>query len=141
MNRTILIGNLCRDPELRATQSGIPVCRFTIAVNRRFANAQGVREADFIQIITWRQLAENCGRYLSKGRKVAVEGSIQTRSYDGQDGAKRYVTEIVADRGDFLSPSQGGSGAPLPDAPPDAYQASAPGPDGFTEVQDDELPF
>ena len=97
MNKAILIGNLASDPETRTTQSGIAQCSFRLAVQRRFANQQGVREADFLQIVCWRQTAELCARYLSKGRKVAVEGSIQTRSYDAQDGTKRYVTEIVAD--------------------------------------------
>ena len=88
--------NLTRDPETRTTASGVTMCQFTIAVNRRFVNQQGVREADFIPIVTWRQTAELCSRYLSKGRKVAVEGVIQVRSYDAQDGSKRYVTEEVA---------------------------------------------
>ena len=85
MNKAILIGNLTRDPETRTTASGVTMCQFTIAVNRRFVNQQGVREADFIPIVTWRQTAELCSRYLSKGRKVAVEGVIQVRSYDAQD--------------------------------------------------------
>ena len=102
MNKAILIGNLANDPESRTTQSGIAQCTFRLAVQRRFANAQGVREADFLTIVCWRQTAELCARYLSKGRKVAVEGSIQTRSYDAQDGTKRYVTEIVADNVEFL---------------------------------------
>ena len=92
MNKAILIGNLTRDPETMTTSSGITKCNFTVAVQRRFANAQGVREADFIPVVCWRQTAELCARYLSKGRKVAVEGSIQVRSYDAQDGTKRYVT-------------------------------------------------
>ena len=110
MNKAILIGNLTRDPEARTTQSGVSVTTFTIAVNRRFTNAQGVREADFINIVAWRQTAELCARYLSKGRKVAVEGSIQTRSYDAQDGSKRYVTEIIADSVESVgSRNDGGS--------------------------------
>lgn len=138
MNKAILIGNLTRDPELRTTQSGIAVATFTIAVNRRFANAQGVREADFIPIVAWRQTAELCGRYLSKGRKVAVEGSIQTRSYDAQDGTKRYVTEVIADSVEFLSPAQGANAAP-PEAPPEPpHQTNM---HEFQEVQDDDLPF
>ena len=101
MNKAILIGNLANDPETRTTQSGIAQCTFRLAVQRRFANQNGVREADFLTIVCWRQTAELCSRYLSKGRKVAVEGSIQTRSYDAQDGTKRYVTEIIADNGNF----------------------------------------
>ena len=80
MNRVILVGNLAADPESRTTQSGIPQCTLRLAVQRRFANQQGVREADFFTIICWRQTAEFCSRYLSKGRKIAVEGSLQTRS-------------------------------------------------------------
>ncbi len=109
MNKAILIGNLTRDPEVRTTNSGVSVCTFTVAINRRVANQQGVREADFINIVTWRQLAELCGRYLAKGRKVAVVGSIQTRSYDAQDGSKRYVTEVVADEVEFIGGQQVGS--------------------------------
>ena len=96
MNKVFLIGNLTRDPEMRSTQSGVPVCNFSIAVNRRFRNAQtGQQETDFLNIVAWRQLAELCGRYLTKGRKVAVTGSIQTRTYEAQDGSKRSAFDIV----------------------------------------------
>ena len=142
MNKAILIGNLASDPETRTTQSGISQCSFRLAVQRRFANAQGVREADFIPIVCWRQTADLCARYLSKGRKVAVEGSIQTRSYDAQDGTKRYVTEIVADNVEFLSSRDEGSrGDYAPAAPAPAPRQAAPAAGGFTEVDDDELPF
>ena len=142
MNKAILIGNLASDPETRTTQSGIAQCSFRLAVQRRFANQQGVREADFLQIVCWRQTAELCARYLSKGRKVAVEGSIQTRSYDAQDGTKRYVTEIVAENVEFLSSREEGQrgGYDAPAAPAPRMQAPA-GNGGFTEVDDDELPF
>lgn len=144
MNKAILIGNLANDPESRTTPSGIATCTFRLAVNRRFANAQGVREADFIPIVCWRQTAEFCSRYLSKGRKVAVEGSIQVRSYDAQDGSKRYVTEVVADNVEFLSSRDDGgrSGDYNAPAPTPAPRQSAPANNGgFTEVDDDELPF
>ena len=142
MNKAILIGNLTRDPETMTTSSGITKCNFTVAVQRRFANQQGVREADFLQIVCWRQTAELCARYLSKGRKVAVEGSIQTRSYDAQDGTKRYVTEIVAENVEFLSSRDEGSrGDYAPAAPAPAPRQAAPVSGGFTEVDDDELPF
>lgn len=108
MNKCILVGNLTRDPELSQTQSGISMCRFSIAVNRTYANANGEREADFINIITWRGLAENCGKYLAKGRKVAVCGQIQTRSYEDKDGNKRYSTEVVADDVEFINSGAGG---------------------------------
>ena len=143
MNKAILIGNLTRDPEVRSTGSGVSVCTFTIAVNRRFANQQGVREADFINIVAWRQTAELCGRYLAKGRKVAVVGSIQTRSYDAQDGSKRYVTEVVADEVEFISGPQDGArpqrsdDIPLPPEPMDNGSRAGM----MDEVDDDELPF
>ena len=145
MNKAILIGNLTRDPETMTTSSGITKCNFTVAVTRRFANQKGVREADFIPVVCWRQTAELCARYLSKGRKVAVEGSIQTRSYDAQDGTKRYVTEIIADNVEFLGSrddaARGGDySAPAPAAAP-APRAAAPANAGFAEVDDDELPF
>lgn len=89
MNKVFLIGNLTKDPEMRSTQSGVAVCNFTIAVNRRFKNANGEQETDFLNVIAWRQLAELCGKYLAKGRKVAVTGSIQTRTYEAKDGSKR----------------------------------------------------
>jgi single-strand DNA-binding protein len=142
VNKAIIIGNLTRDPELRSGSSGVPVCTFTLAVNRRFANKQGVREADFLTIVTFRQKAELCARYLTKGRKVAVEGSIQTRSYDAQDGTKRYVTEIIADEVEFIG-GAGATGGRADDAPPppepDDYQGKSS--HTFAEADDDELPF
>ncbi|MDR3263702.1 MAG: single-stranded DNA-binding protein [Clostridiales bacterium] len=103
MNKVCLVGNLTKDPELSTTTSGISICRFTLAVQRRFQSADGTREADFLPIIVWRAQAENCAKYLKKGNKAAVVGTIQTRSYDAQDGTKRYVTEIIADEVQFLS--------------------------------------
>lgn len=148
MNKAILIGNLTRDPETRTTGSGLSVCTFTIAINRRFVNKQtGQREADFLNIVVWRELADLCARYLTKGRKVAVIGSIQSRSYDAQDGTKRYVTEVVADEVDFLSAPQGSGAGRFDDAPPPP-EPSAPQTGGnsqlaagFGHVDDDELPF
>ena len=144
MNKAILIGNLANDPESRTTSSGIAQCTFRLAVQRRFANQQGVREADFLTIVCWRQTAELCARYLSKGRKVAVEGSIQTRSYDAQDGTKRYVTEIIADNVEFLSSREYGGIRPgnfAPASPAPAPRNASPASSDFTEVDDDELPF
>ena len=86
MNKVILIGNLTKDPELSTTTSGISVCRFTVAVSRRFTNSEGERETDFINIVVWRNLADNCHKFLRKGSKAAVIGNIQTRSYDAQAG-------------------------------------------------------
>lgn len=135
MNKVILIGRLTNDPESRLTQSGITNCTFRIAVQRRFANQQGVRETDFLTIVCWRQTADLCAKYLSKGRQVAVDGSIQTRSYDAQDGTKRYVTEIIADSVEFIGPREDGEHnnsalTPRPAANND-----------FVEVDDDDLPF
>lgn len=133
VNKAILIGNLTKDPEARATGSGVSVCSFTIAVTRRFANQAGEREADFIPIVAWRGLADNCIRYLHKGSKVAVCGMIQTRSYDAQDGTRRYVTEIVADEVQFLD-TKCSSPAQAPQ-----FNDEVP---GFTVVEDDDdLPF
>ena len=101
MNKVILIGNLTKDPELATTNSGISYCRFTLAVPKRFSSS-GEREAEFINIVVWRGQAENCNKYLKKGSKAAIVGNIQTRSYDAQDGSKRYVTEVVAEEVEFL---------------------------------------
>lgn len=112
MNKVFLIGNLTKDPEMRSTQSGVAVCNFSIAVNRRFRNPQtGQQETDFLNIIAWRQLAELCSKYLAKGRKVAVTGSIQTRQYEAKDGSKRTAWDIVADEVEFLAPQNQQSGA------------------------------
>lgn len=102
MNKVFLIGRLTRDPELRYTQSNIPTASFSLAVNRPFQNQNGEREADFINIVMWRKQAETAKKYLAKGSLIAVEGRIQTRNYDGQDGKKVYVTEVVADNFEFL---------------------------------------
>ena len=104
MNKVILVCNLTRDPELSETPSGIAVCRFSIAVSRDYANNEGNREADFFNITVWRGRAENCGKYLKKGNKVAVVGSLQTRSYEDKDGIKRNVTDIIASEVEFLTP-------------------------------------
>jgi single-strand DNA-binding protein len=102
LNRIVLIGRLTRDPELRYVPSGHPVASFSLAVDRPFANQQGERETDFIDIVAWRKLAEQVSQHLSKGRLVAVEGRLQIRSYETQDGQKRKVAEVVADGVRFL---------------------------------------
>lgn len=146
MNKVIMIGNLANDPEAFTTQSGISRSTFRLAVQRKYANAQGVREADFFTVVCWRNTAEFCNKYLSKGRRVAVEGSLQNRSYDAQDGTKRYVTEINADSVEALggksdcSGGNSGSGASAP-TPPPPTDTPAPMPGDFQEVDDDELPF
>lgn len=98
MNKVILIGNLTKDVELMETESGVKVARFTLAVKRSYRE-----ETDFLPIVAWRNLGENCANFLKKGSKCAVVGSIQIRSYDGQDGSKKYVTEIMAENVEFLS--------------------------------------
>lgn len=102
MNKVILIGRLTRDPELRYTGSNTPVATFSLAVNRSFTNQNGEREADFINCVVWRKLAETVKNYLSQGSQVAVEGRIQTRNYDDQNGQRRYVTEVVVENIDFV---------------------------------------
>ena len=133
MNRVFLIGNLASDPESRTTQSGIAQCSFRLAVQRRFKGANGERETDFLPVVCWRQTAEFAQRYLAKGRKVAVEGSIQTRSYDAQDGSKRYVTEIIADSVEAVGIREDGA--------QNAQKHAQNQQTEFTEVDDDELPF
>ncbi len=143
MNKAILIGRLTQDPEVRTTGSGTSVCTFRIAVNRRFPNQAGERVADYFTIVAWRQLGETCGKYLAKGRMVSVIGEIQTRSYDAKDGSKRYITEIVADEVEFLTPKGQDSGSGNGGGYERAYERpSAPAaPEGFTEIDDDQLPF
>ena len=132
LNKAILIGRLTKDPEVRYTQSGTAVCTFTLAVDRKFAKKDsGQPTADFIPIVAWRKLAEIIGNNLVKGRRISVEGRIQVRSYDAQDGSKRYVTEIVADEVEFLD-SKEQTGA----------QSATGGNGSFgSTVPDDEIPF
>ena len=120
-----MIGNIATDIEQRTTQNGIARSTFKIAVQRRFTNPQGEREADFFAVVAWRQTAEFCNKYLSKGRKISVEGTLQNRSYQAQDGSKRMVTEIIADNVEAL----------------DKAPKAKPAEDGFVEVEDENLPF
>ena len=154
MNKVFLIGNLTHDPELRTLPSGDSVCNFSIAVNRRRrSNAEaGQPEADFFRVAAWRQLGENCARYLAKGRKVSVVGSVSCRTYVGSDGQTRASLEVVADDVEFLTP-KGEQGeamtayAPAAPAAPAARPAapanygSAPQGGGFVQVDEEELPF
>ncbi|MDN5348403.1 MAG: single-strand DNA-binding protein [Clostridia bacterium] len=138
LNKVILIGRLVRDPELRYTPSGVAMTSFTLAVDRNFVNQQGERGTDFIRITTWRKLAETCATHLGKGRLVAVEGRLQVRSYEGQDGQRRQATDVVADDVRFLDWPKGGQG-------------SGPGHDLGQDIEDmaaevamgeeDDLPF
>ena len=141
MNKLFIVGNLTRDPEIRTTSSGISVCTFTVAVNRRrSSNAPaGQPEADFFRVSAWRQLGENCSRYLAKGRKVAVVGSVAVQTYQANDGTTRASLEVNADDIEFLTPrAEAGEShsysQPVP-AP------SMPQAGGYIQVDDDELPF
>jgi single-strand DNA-binding protein len=103
MNKVILVGRLCRDPDLKNTTTGRSVATFTLAVDRRFKNKDGQKEADFVPIVVWGKQAEFADHYLSKGSQIGVSGRLQVRSYDAQDGQRRYVTEVVADEINFIS--------------------------------------
>ena len=144
MNKAILMGRLTRDPEMRTTTSQVPVCSFTLAVDRRFKNAGGERQADFIPIVAWRQQAEFCGKYFRKGSRMVVVGSIQTRSWDDTEGKRHSVTEVIADEiyfGDSKR-SEGGYEAPAASGQPSGG-SQAPAGDGFFPGPDDDtaLPF
>jgi single-strand DNA-binding protein len=140
MNKVILIGRVCAKPEAFTTQSGVSRSSFRLAVNRPYKNPQGNYDADFLPIIAWRQTADFCNRYLDKGRQVAVEGSIQTRQYDAQDGSKRWVTEIIADRVEALGSKEDRS-ADAPAEPPQRNEQQRMDASGFTEVEDEKLPW
>ena len=154
MNKVILIGRLTRDPELRYTSSNVPTASFSIAVDRNFTNQNGEREADFINIVVWRKQAENCKNYLTKGSQVAIDGRIQTRNYEGQDGKKVYVTEVVADNVQFLGSKGSNTTQAFTDtttqydfAGEPAKETTDVSSDPFAdfgssiEISDDELPF
>ena len=134
LNRIILIGRLTRDPELRYVPSGQPVASFTLAVDRPFANQQGERQTDFIDIVAWRRLAEQVTQHLAKGRLVAVEGRLQIRSYETQDGQKRKAAEVVADAVRFLDRKAGAGPTPAGMEPREAEPETAEG-------GDDDVPF
>ncbi|MGI6450823.1 MAG: single-stranded DNA-binding protein [Desulfitobacteriia bacterium] len=136
LNRVVLIGRLTKDPELRYTQNGIAVASFTLAVDRNYKNAQGEKETDFIPCVVFRQLAELCANYLAKGKLAAVDGRIQVRSYDGQDGQRRWVTEVLGENVRFLSPKDSTAGSSIPSAASDSFSSFA------HEVSlDDDIPF
>lgn len=153
MNKVFLIGRLTRDPELRYTSSNLPVATFSLAVNRNFTSQSGERETDFINIVVWRKQAENIKNYLTQGSQVAVDGRIQTRTYDGEDGKKRYITEVIADNVQFLDTksSRENANASTSDVTPSDFSDNMPTTnvknDPFSdfgssiEINDDELPF
>ena len=136
INRATILGNLTKDPELRTTASGISVCTFTVAVSRPFKR----EETDFIPVVTWRGLADNCGQFLANGRKVGVAGRIQTRSYEDNNGTRRYVTEIVADDVEFLTPKDRES-TPCNEPPPPGNDAGLFGDEDFEPLDDEQMPF
>lgn len=129
MNHVTIIGNLTKALDMRQTTSGKNVCSFTVAVNRRFKDAQGNAVTDFFNVVAWGKLAELCGRYLDKGRKCCVMGELQNRSYETKDGTKRTITEIVAEQVEFLTLRT------------DAALSETAVPEGFTDIEDEDLPF
>lgn len=139
MNRVVLVGRLVKDPELRHTQSQVPVATFTLACNRPFKSANGEKETDFITCIVWKKAAENVATYLKKGSLAGVDGRIQTRNYEGSDGKRVYTTEVVADSVQFLD-SKGAGNKPTEQPkktggfpPQQGY--------GNIDISDDDLPF
>ena len=129
MNKLILIGNLTRDPEQRTTPNGVTVCNFTLAVNRR-GKAGQEQETDYFRVTAWRQLGENCAKYLAKGRKAFVSGPVSVSTYQAQDGSTRVQLEVTAEDVEFLTPKGEAGAAPTANVP-----------QGYTEIDNSELPF
>lgn len=154
LNRVVLVGRLTKDPELKYTQSGVAVCRFTLAVNRPFKN-DGEQQADFVSCVAWRKTAENTANFLKKGSLAGIDGRIQTGSFEGQDGKRVYTTDVVAESVQFLEPknSSGQSNSSGGQAPPQQQsgqygqqQYTPPADDPFNNsgpvtVDDSDLPF
>ena len=145
MNKVILVGRLTRDPELRVTTSGVSVCSFSVACDRRFVRQGEERKADFINCIAWRQTGEFVSKYFTKGNRIALEGSLQTRDWTDNDGKKRYATEVIVDNVEFAqsknenSGATGGfQGAPIGNAAPENNDSDI---DGFMPIDDEDLPF
>lgn len=137
MNRLMIIGNLTRDPESRTVASGKTVCNFTIAVNRREKDENGQNKADFFRVAAWGQMGENCQKYLAKGKKAAVVGTVSVRPYADKDGKPAASMEVFAQEVEFLTPA--GQGSTEQSAPAQAPAAETNA--GFTAVEPDELPF
>lgn len=137
MNRCVFVGRVVNDPEVRTTANGTATCSFRIAVQRRFKNANGERQSDFFQCVAWRQTAEYVGRFFHKGDMIAVEGEMQNRDYQAQDGTKRYVTELIIDNAHGCGNAQS--------KPADVQGVTAAAQEvfgaGFVEVDDEGLPF
>ncbi|HDI6706985.1 single-stranded DNA-binding protein [Staphylococcus aureus] len=144
LNRAVLVGRLTKDPELRSAPNGVNVGTFTLAVNRTFTNAQGEREADFINVVVFKKQAENVKNYLSKGSLAGVDGRLQTRSYENKVGQRVFVTEVVADSVQFLEPKNNNQQQHNSyNAPQNRQQSNNPfaNANGPIEISDDDLPF
>lgn len=139
LNNAVIMGRICNDIEVRSTPSGVSVCRFTVAVDRRYTKQGEEKQADFIDILAWRQTAEFVGKYFQKGSMIAVQGSIQTGSYE-KDGIKRRTFEIVADNVSFCGSKNDNSGTAT-ESPAPAYTPPTSTADFTASVDDDELPF
>ena len=140
MNKVFLIGNLTRDPELSETAGGVPVCHFSIAVNRNYSSQDGERQTDFFNCTAWRAMAETIARYTKKGKKIAVVGSIQLRNYEDNQGVKRTAVDIIAQDVEFLSPRENGDSF---DEMDEAPRQSAPKRKPMLQAMDDDsdIPF
>lgn len=132
MNKVVLLGRLTKDPELTMTPSNVAVCKFTIAVNRKFKNANGEYEADFLNCVAWRKTGEFIAQYFAKGQMICADGSVQTRNYTDKEGNKRYITEIIIDGADFCGSKGSQSGN---------SQASEPETAAACDMPDTDLPF
>lgn len=154
INNVTLVGRLTKDPELRYTPNGVPNATFTLAVNRNFTNQNGEKETDFINVVVWRRPAENCANFLGKGLLTGVTGRIQTRNYEGQDGKRVYVTEVLAESVQFLEPKKEGTtsqnnqsntnGAGVGQTPNTGQNTPPHDPfsnSGQIDISDDDLPF
>ena len=142
INRVILVGRLTKDPEYRQTPNGVSVATFTLAVNRPFTNSQGEREADFINVVVFRRQAENVNNYLSKGSLAGVDGRIQSRSYENQEGRRVFVTEVVADNVQFMDSK--GSNQQKNQSQQQGQAPAGNNPfanDNNANIDDDDLPF
>lgn len=141
LNRVVLVGRLTKDPEFRTTPNGVSVATFTLAVNRTFTNAQGERDADFINCVTFRKQADNVNRFLSKGSLVGVDGRMQSRSYENQDGKRVFVTEAVCDSVQFLEPKNNNQPNSQPQQQSGQAQSGNNPFDNGADISDDTLPF
>lgn len=145
INNVVLVGRLTKDPELKFSQSGVASCRFTLAVNRSFTNQQGQREADFVNCVTWRKQAEATANYLRKGSLAGIEGRIQTSNFEGKDGNRVFMTEVVAEQVTFLEPKKDNQSPPSAQTqseqqPTQNYEQQNPNGTPL-EVDDADLPF